>query len=69
MSIEKQLESNYRASVGVTQGYLQNPDIFMEIDVLEFSKAVGAKATAAWARNQHMETSYNVAKKIIESIN
>lgn len=69
MSIEKQLEVNYKTHESVIEDYYQNPEKMSEVDVLEFSKALGQKSSAYWARTQHMTSSYNMAKKIIESIN
>ncbi len=69
MSIEKQLESNFKVHENVLEDYYQNPDKMMESDVLEFSKALGRKNSAYWAQTQYMTSSYNMAKKIIETIN
>lgn len=69
MSIEKQLDQNYQIHKGEAETYFQNPDQVSQGDLMEFSKAVGRRHISSWARNQYMETSYNMAKKIIESIN
>jgi hypothetical protein len=67
MNIEQQLDLRARVSTAGVDEYRLNPELIND-DALAFHAAIRTNAAANWAVGKKLESTYSVAKKIIDSI-
>lgn len=71
MNLDKRLELQAKIASDNHKEWTYDTDAFMdftEADVRDFQESYQASSVAAWAVNKQIKSSYDVAKKIIDTI-